>query len=386
MKPLTIEINGTGTHNRGAELMAIAVGQRIRATFPDARIVVSSCFGNPEETAKYGFHRTWEYRGLVVGRIKSAISAATRGIRPGLLDPKEVDIVLDASGFAFSDQWGERRAIRETQALLHPRRHHQALIMLPQAFGPFENPGVSRECSRLFERALLVCARDSQSFASVSSLGFERKLRQYPDFTVGVSPMEAKVAIPENYVAIVPNYRMLDKGGDAGAYLDFLRQIIGLTRQHGLNLAFVLHDANEDRKVIGQLGGDAGSIPVLTDSDPRVLKGMLGRAKFVVGSRFHALVSSLSQGVPCVGAGWSHKYPELFRDFACPELLMPRLNDTAALESTLRMLCDESQRTSIAGRIKEASLRIKASTELMWEEVESLIRQVQAARPECRAS
>lgn len=376
MKPLTIEINGTGTHNRGAELMAIAVGQRMRATFPNARIVVSSCFGSAQDTEKYGFLRTWEYRGLLVGRGKSILSAATQSFRRNLVDPSEVDVVLDASGFAFSDQWGYRRAKRETQALLGPRRRSQTLVMLPQAFGPFENSAVAKECSRLFERARLICARDTQSFASVNQLGFGTKLRQYPDFTVGVAPMAPPEGLPENYVAIVPNYRMLDKGGNGEVYLAFLRRAISLIRQYNLVPAFVLHDASEDRGVISQLGAGFQSIPTLTDVDPRVLKGMLGQAQFVIGSRFHALVSSLSQGIPCIGAGWSHKYPELFKDFACSELLMPNLADVAALESTLHVLCDHATRSILAARIRQAAAEIKARTELMWQDTEAIIRSV----------
>lgn len=40
MTKLSIEIHGTGIHNRGAELMAIAVAEKVAARYPDAQIIV----------------------------------------------------------------------------------------------------------------------------------------------------------------------------------------------------------------------------------------------------------------------------------------------------------------------------------------------------------
>lgn len=377
MKPLTIEINGTGTHNRGAELMAIAASQRIRASFPDARIVVSSCFGKPSDIEKYGLARTWEHRGFVRGKIKTAISYMLSRLQRNVVEPIEVDVVLDASGFAFSDQWGEKRARRETKVLLHPSRRHQMLIMLPQALGPFENPGVAEHARKLFERAKLICARDTQSLLSVQRLQDYPQLRQYPDFTVGVAPGSAAgKGLPDKYCAIVPNYRMLDKGKSAAEYLDFLRHAIASMVSQNMVPAFVLHDASEDRRVIEKLGSEYAHFPVFTDSDPRILKAMLGKAEFVIGSRFHALVSALSQGVPCIGAGWSHKYPELFRDFDCPELLAPDLADLASLDQIISILSATESRKPLTERISTAGAKLKQRSNEMWAEVESLIRTV----------
>lgn len=379
MKPLTIEINGTGTHNRGAELMAIAIADRMRATFPGVRLVVPSQYGSQADRKKHGFLTTWEFMGRL-GPIKSAWAAIAWRGRPDVISPAEVDIVLDASGFAFSDQWGASRPRKLVRTMARPYRSRQQLVLLPQALGPFEQPDVADWSRKMFSRASLVCARDSQSFSCVKGLGVDRALKQYPDFTVTVSPrLPADVVLPERFCAIVPNIRMLDKTGTGDAYLAFLRHAVDAMRKQGLNPAFVLHDAEEDRAVLGLMGPEYADLPVLTHADPRVLKGMLGKADFVIGSRFHALVSSLSQGVPCIGAGWSHKYPELFRDFACPDLLIPDLSNLDALDGLIGNLRNEVFRASVSKEISSAASVLKAKTEEMWREVEEKVRS--AGRP-----
>jgi colanic acid/amylovoran biosynthesis protein len=374
MKNLIVEINGTGTHNRGAELMAIAIADRLRATFPGIQLVVSRQFGTDGERQKHGLLTTWEHIGRL-GSLRSFMNMLKMKGRADVISPASVDVVLDASGFAFSDQWGESRPRKLVTMMSRRYRRGQTLILMPQALGTFNIEGVAVWSRRLMQRAALVCARDSQSRAAVEALGGCALLRQYPDFTVAVAPAKG-VARPfdDEFAAIVPNVRMLDKTGVGGAYLAFLRHAITEIRRNGMRPVIVLHDADEDRAVVGALGGDFSSIDVVTHDDPRVLKAILGQAEFVIGSRFHALVSSMSQGVPCIGAGWSHKYPELFADFDCPELLMADLEELEHLGALVAELSGAEARSSKSSRIKAAADELKSRCEKMWLEVEALIR------------
>jgi colanic acid/amylovoran biosynthesis protein len=294
------------------------------------------------------------------------------------MDPREIDAVLDASGFAFSDQWGSSGAFDLLKKMETPARRGKPLILLPQALGPFRNAEVAAASRALFRRASLVCARDTLSHEAATELGVSSDvLRQYPDFTVGIAPqLPQGFQLPKEFSAIVPNLRMMDKGASASTYLDFLSRSISLLQSRAMNPVFVLHDAEEDRKVIERIYATGISIPVIEHEDPRVLKAILGRATLVIGSRFHALVSSLSQGVPCIGAGWSHKYPELFSAFAAVDLLVSDLNDAEYLEKLIVSLANPSQRQAISSKIFAAVLSIKQRTDTMWTEVESLLRRL----------
>ncbi len=356
--------------------MAIAVAERMRKTFPEVRMAVSPYFGDFLTRAGHGFLMTGDFPGRFRGRLLSAVlphSGAAFKSSLGVISPSEVDIVLDASGFAFSDQWGPGPAAALLNKMNRRDRRKQPLILLPQALGPFETPAMASAARGLFARAEFVCARDKQSHLAAEKLGGARRLLRYPDFTLGVEPTQPQGNhLLGRFAAIVPNYRMLDKTNNAAEYIDSLETSIERLTQAGWNSVFVLHDAQEDREVIEHIS-KRWHIPIATDKDPRVLKGILGRAELVIGSRFHALVSSLSQGIPCIGLGWSHKYPELFRDFDAEELLISNMKDSALLEKILAELMDHPNRKRWGDRITAAGEKLKIQSEAMWREVEKVV-------------
>lgn len=366
VKAPILEIHGTGVHNRGAELMAIAISEKIRSKYPEAKIAVASTFGSLGDIKRYGFLTTTvlesKKQKTIISYIMSILSGNTIG-------PKKIDIVLDASGFAFSDQWSDWAARKLTNKMNSESRLHQKLILLPQALGTYEKPAVNKWALKLFERASLVFARDNRSYELTKELIHNTdKLKQCPDFTINVKPIaKPDINLPENFVAIVPNVRMLDKIVDKNEYIDFLKKSIDLINLNNITPVFILHDGYEDIEVIKLLGSKYENVAIIQDQDPRVLKWILGQSKFVIGSRFHALVSSLSQGVPCIGAGWSHKYPELFKDFDNSEGLIDDLKDIDKLEFLIEKLSQNKYREDKSRDINSAANRIKTEVNQMWE-------------------
>lgn len=368
-----IELHGTGVHNRGAELMAIATADRLRNRYPDVKIVVPPQFGPPSALEKYQFFTTREKVGRL-SLVPNLVNLIFGGASPSVIKPNRVCLVLDASGFAFSDQWGAGQAKNLLRKMNQGYRSSQPLILLPQALGPFNQPDVARACRGLFERASLVCARDTKSYEHAKRLAAPPKLQRFPDFTLGVEPdHDHGVEVPERFQAVVPNMRMLDKSEQSASYLDILRSAVDQVRACGGNPVFVIHDAQEDAQVPKLMGPEYSAVPVITHSDPRALKSILGRADFVIGSRFHALVSALSQGVPCIGLGWSHKYPELFADFGCRDLLIEDLNDEAQVAATISRLMSPQARGEIAATISASARTLRLRLDALWELVFSHI-------------
>lgn len=371
MKIKTIEINGTGTHNRGAELMAIAISENLRKKYPNIKLVVAPGFGSYRIRKNYNFYTTWAYEGgrKTIPWCFSRLLPKFILERIRIVDPKSVDLVLDASGFAFSDQWGISGAEKLYKKMSSNGRNKQKLVFLPQALGPFEHSDVAEWCRKLLSRAEMVCTRDEKSYEAVIKLAPQTIIKKYPDFTMALMPKKFSFILPNNFTAIVPNMRMMDRSDSGVEYLNFLNYCIKQLDANNMNPIFILHDAEEDEKVISLLSIESQKHTVIRHDDPQVLKGILGKATLVIGSRFHALVSAFSQGVPCIGAGWSHKYLELFRDFSAEKYLVADLADKNNIEIILNELSDENQRLLVAMEVKKSSQKLKIENAKMWEQV-----------------
>jgi|LSQX01.1.fsa_nt_gb colanic acid/amylovoran biosynthesis protein len=370
-RPLIIEIHGTSTINRGAELMAIAIAERMREAFPGVRIAVPPEFGDFESRARYGFLSTTDFPGRIRSPIIRGVinrSAPEFRKRLGVVTPLEIDAVLDASGYAFHQN--DCQAIQDLTHKMNCRaRAHQPLILLPQAFGPLDWPRASQLAKQLFSRSALICARDQKSLATVRALGEYDQLRHYPDFTVGITahmPKSMPISVP--FCAVVPNYRMIDKTGKGKQYLLFLSHAIERIKQLGMSPLIVLHDSKEDHQIVEQLDRHPG-LPVFSDPDPRVLKGVLGQAHCVIASRFHSIVSTLSQGVPCIGTGWSHKYPALFKDFNVSDWLIEDLTDIKHLDRLFSQLANPLAVQQVSQQITVSTQRILGLIDEMWNEI-----------------
>jgi polysaccharide pyruvyl transferase WcaK-like protein len=368
MKPITIEVHGTGTHNRGAELMAYAAHSALKTRIPDIRTVVSSADWAYEARMNYGFYTNLEFKGRLRAKTSSvfarAMSPSARSSL-GISLPEEVDAVLDASGFALSDQ----RGVGPARGLLRRLSKHgskkQMLILLPQAMGPFENADVAQLARQVINRASIVYARDQQSLEAVRRLGCKSDIIQAPDFTIAVPAIEGS-HLPPKHVAIVPNFRIGKHVASPQVYEAFLERVISSITQRNFTPVFVLHSPEEDVSITEAARRRHG-IAVLSDPDPRRLKGILGSAHFVVGSRYHALVGALSQGVPSIGIGWSHKYGELFRDFGVPDLVTENIADFGAIDQIVARLCDDRIHADYRRLIRSHKLLLVAQAESMWD-------------------
>lgn len=377
MKKRYIEILGTNANNRGAELMAIAIKQRLQQKYPQIGLVVNSRFGSYLSRAEHGFSVTGHNAG---NYVKRTIRTLFWDLMPsplrqslGIVKATDINLILDASGFAYSDQWGFNHTRRIVNRLNSKNYKNLTCILLPQALGTFNEAKVAKYSKLLFERAAIVYARDAISYEEATKLSPISNIKQCPDFTINVKADTSRTGeLPKKFAALVPNVRMLDKTQKSDSYLNFMRHSIVRIKRMNLEPIFILHDTAEDQRVIDLIDSKS-ELKVYTDKDPRILKGMLGAADFVVGSRFHALVSALSQEVPCVGAGWSHKYPQLFNDFRQSAYLVNDFDDEAKTDHVFDRLMNSEIRDADQQALSESLRLMKEKVNEMWVDVETYI-------------
>lgn len=372
---MIIEIRRAGFVNKGAELMLHAVIQQIRARYPDAKITMAPIYGGANDTFekmqklslapkawlwRYGFD--WGYFAKFLPKRLVKMH--------GLVLDHEVDVVIDAAGFAYSDQWGSRNSKELADSSKKWKKNRSKLVLLPQALGPFQKNDIRKHVKKWAECADLIFAREVDSYKYLSGVvGEQSKIKLYPDFTnlvkgtlpAGYDPMQ-------NRVAIVPNYRMIDMTSkdQSEAYLPFLIRCAQHLVRKGAKPFLLVHEGENDMDLAEKVSAAVGGIPIIKETDPLHIKGILGSCDATVGSRFHGLVSALSQGVPSLATGWSHKYQRLFEDYSFQEGLVSVSEPESELQRKLNFILDEATAKPLKQQLNDKSEHLKKLTCEMW--------------------
>lgn len=379
---MIIEVRKAGFRNKGAELMLLAIVARLRAAYPEATLtMVPSAPNGSQPFAKLtalGFYpkASLNRRGIEWGHAAGLIPGRLRR-RYGLVLDREVDVVIDTAGFAYSDQWGIESSLELSRATRRWRRRGSKVILMPQAFGPYSDRAIRTAILRAVDNADLVMPRDSTSYRYLTEVTGQRDyIRQYPDFTNLIEGI-----VPDRFetedlgVAIVPNFRMIDKTVEAssGRYLPFMTGCARRLIELGARPYLLVHEGVDDERLAVRISEDSGGIPLVKEDDPLKIKGILGLSYAVVASRYHALVSALSQGVPAVATGWSHKYTELFEDYGFPEGVLSIDDEAGRIDAMMDRLVDAEANKEITAQLLQSSARLKSLSEEMWATVQSVI-------------
>lgn len=357
---MIIHVRGTNTRNKGAQLMLEAIHSRVGDKFElsvvpatidrDVRTQLdlrqNLCLpGLPQLAATVG--------NFAPAKIKSSYR---------LTSDRDIDGVLDASGFHYTDQLPMLFSRTEAVAGRAWARRGIPKILMPQAFGPFKRRLTRKWSTEALEQARLVFVRDRVSEKYVRDLGVGTTIVRSPDFTIGLKPPQIDPVVAQRFLAIVPNNKMFTHGGlKRDEYVDLLARFSTAADAQGLATVIIVHEAT-DHDVAKQLA-DRIDAPIFSDPDPLVLKAALGQASAAVASRFHAVVGCLSQSVPTVALGWSHKYHELLHDFAVPDRVITPESDPREVLRTL--LSDDAGNRRQRDQLPELLTKV----DTMWAQI-----------------
>ena len=145
-----------------------------------------------------------------------------------------------------------------------------------------------------------------------------KNIRLCPDFTCLCRPESGVIRFPVgSYAVIVPNARMMDKTAPsvASAYPLFLQAVCTAISEKGIPIVLLNHEGPADEEILWELNAKFGNrFPVLSGLSGMDCKDVIGRSKVVISSRYHGVVSGLTQGVPTLCTSWSHKYGQLLAE------------------------------------------------------------------------
>jgi colanic acid/amylovoran biosynthesis protein len=383
---MLIEVKGVQFKNKGAELMLLAVANRVKSWGNSIKPRLALSIGKNlpyDKRQKYEAYQKLGglYKRIDTSKFESLLPKNIKGFL-GIVTHKDIDIVLDASGFSYGQQWTSamlQHSVRQAK-LMHERGAHY--IFLPQAFGPFKDAKYKRLIKEAIHYSSLVFARDETSFNYIKEIVGEcDNLFLFPDFTNLVESKTSSINSLElpsnNFCLLIPNSKMFGKKSYSSiTEVDYIEQFSKAAveaNNKGFQPVVLNHEGGADAPLCQAL---ANKIEVITgkkvlylsELDALQVKSVIGSSKLVICSRFHGCVSALSQGVPVIGTSWSHKYEMLFKGYDAEELLF---NFESKLPDMLRSLLDNMEEVKVKITDKAYSEKVKSNE--MWSLIENLL-------------
>ena len=388
---MIFEIKGVQFANKGAELMLRVIVDRLATLLPGIEFAVAPGPNSPhEKIVKAGAMLR-----LRVGASLGAFDRLTYFVprrarlllrRYGTVAESDLDGVIDASGYAYGSIWGDHPMIQTAREIERFAAHDKPYIFMPQAFGPFSPSPVTVQFANALRGAALVCARDPDSHRALTELpgGPCSKLRLFPDFTTTAESRSSQSERRHGdrpLALVVPNVEMIGvrNANDAWRtqYLEVMRAASDEAAKLGYGVRVLNPEGARDQDLCERLAATADLGPVIVEPDPLALRGLIGAAGLLIGSRFHACIAGLSQGVPSVGTSWSHKYRHLFADYGVEPLLLTEPDAT-----TMRRLVRQAATDAVTLRevLHARQTTIAERSEEMWREVSAVLRRTSPSR------
>jgi colanic acid/amylovoran biosynthesis protein len=179
-----------------------------------------------------------------------------------------------------------------------------------------------------------------------------------------------------NKFCIIPNYRMIDKTSHEIScnYVSFMAKCAVYLVKKNILPFILIHEGKNDRYVADMIIDQTGmAIPVIQESDAINIKGIIGNCEGAIGSRYHGLVSALSQGVPSLATSWGHKYQKLFDEYSFPDGVLNITDNFNAAQKKIDLITEVDTKNIIRNKIMIASGKLKQQSEAMWNDVFSII-------------
>ena len=379
---MIIEIKGAQFVNKGAELMLHAIIQNLGSHSDDVELVLA-----PNANSSYKSRiAIGAYQKLLLRKKTFDLNILSYFLpkkirfwlkdKWGIITEADIDVILDASGFSYGDQWPTRTIKNTSNEIQRLRKKGKKYIFLPQALGPFEKNEHKELVKSGFSKANLICAREKVSFDNVSESVINSDIvKLYPDFTnlVTGTYLDDYKRFSDK-VLIIPNCNMISSRNSQADwkdyYIDFLKSSIEAVQSLGLTPVLLNHEGKEDGAICSQVARMFESaIEILEESDPLKVKGIIGSSKAIICSRFHGCVSALTQSIPCLGTSWSHKYEKLFEEYGRSRYL---LNPNISKEKITELLAlSISDVTEVTYQAKVVEYKLKSQE--MWNDVHNVI-------------
>ena len=290
-------------------------------------------------------------------------------------------------GDSFSDIYGLIRFIEGTLPDIIILLLGKNLMLLPQTYGPYKSFLSRKVAGYVFKRAACILSRDKEGAeAAKKVIGEENKginIHFCPDVAFlldatrpGEIDIEPPVISDTDLPLIGLNVNgLLYNGGYTrdnmfGLKYDYKIFVHNLVKRlmadTGAHILLVPHTFGPAGNINSDPDACRGIIENLEESyknrvhlvmgehDQFVIKGIIGRCNFFIGSRMHACIAALSQGIPTVGVAYSRKFAGVFESIGAGEMLSDARS--VDMQSAIEDICKHFHNRENLGKALKANI------------------------------
>lgn len=306
-------------------------------------------------------------------------------------------------GDSFSDIYGIKRFLIGFLAAWTAVLVKGTIIQLPQTYGPFKSHLARCLARYLLLRSSVIVARDRASMRVAKDLvGPDREVMLSPDiaFALEAWPPDSVVLDPPLLNLALPGiigvnisglmyhggYNCDNMFGLRMNYSKFVSDLlVALLNEQPHEVWLVPHTYAPD--------GDVESDPevsyqarellpaelqqrvriVAAEYDPHQIKSVIGMCDFFIGSRMHACIAALSQGIPCVGVAYSMKFKGVFESVGMEEWVVDG-RDLGEEEAVSRIIALYRSRLGIRKTLCQNAVKARNRLDRVFQEMLELSR------------
>lgn len=342
-----VVIVGGNFANKGAQLMVSVAIEIVKSFESNVTPIVVDSFPNIERNAEYEgtvvlnlpFYLNFAYcmtkgmkftAALLMRTAWQFLSSAIRGrlfgdVKSGILVLKSIKkavYIVDISGYGYNSNSGLMNYIQLSFSHLASTKS-VPYIYFSQSFGPFDGKEslLNSQIKTAIHSAAYIFCREHLSMKALASLSDEYSGGYWPDIALLYGK---EVSIPRKLeslgldlntvkgsVVLIPNARLygkFSKNRTNNLYSTLISHLLRL----GHRVTILKHSSDDLTAVRNIKYEFLKKVCVLEmDYDLEVIDNIIASSKFVISGRYHGLVVSLKNSVPCMAIGWAHKYDEL---------------------------------------------------------------------------
>jgi len=348
--------------NKGEEAMIASVAMGVKKHFPDVEFAIVPIYSyiDMNTCKRYGIEvsghmyppsklRLGLRASILLIRMLLSSLISAFGIRPNSLLGRELrsytdsDVVIDLGGDTFSDDPSIIYNMLHCFSLLPAIFFKKPFIIMAQSIGPFKTPVSKFVAKFILDQAVFITAREVRTKNYLSKLGVKRPVYETTDLAFMLEPdrEEAKKILKDKRVDLnapiigVNPSQVISKWMYLGMtrkqkhelYVELMKKFVDHLSQKAL-VIMIPHVTGPPRS-IGPLGSpddriimreiyskleNKKNVLMIEDYSVEVYRGIIGMCDMFIGSRFHAVVSAISEKVPFLSLAYSHKAIGIIRD------------------------------------------------------------------------